>query len=519
MTGLRLLFASAEIYPLAKTGGLADVSAALPQALREMGVDVRLCMPGYPAALEMVEHKIGGPTVDDGIGGQAQLIDARMPDSGLPIWLLRAPALFERDGDPYRDYDGVDWPDNAHRFGHASRIAAAIAAGACEWIPNIVHANDWHFGLLPALLRSTRYSTVKSIFTIHNLAFQGCFPPETRQSLGLSGLAFTPGALEFYGSVSFIKAGIRYAHRITTVSPSYSREILTPEFGCGLDGLLRTRVRELSGNLNGIDERLWNPATDPALAAQYSPRSMAGKKTCKSHLQRTLVPELDPDVPLVVFISRLTDQKMADVVADAIPELLKRRIQFASLGRGDHEIEGHLVSAVRNYPGRASVHIGCDENLSHQFCAGGDILLHPARFEPRGLSQLYALRYGAVPVVRHVGGLGDTIVDANEAAVGLGNATGFSFREPTAHSFLTGLDRALALYRVPVTWRRMQRAGMSQSFGWDAPARQYLKLYRRLVPTAKVGAVLPLSRARHPQDSRKGALVNAAKPRRESNSP
>lgn len=511
MTGLQLLFASAEIYPLAKTGGLADVSAALPQALRELGVDVRLCMPGYPAALDKVKRKSNGPTVADGIGGEAQLIDARMPDSGLPIWLLRAPALFEREGDPYRDHEGVDWHDNALRFGGACRVAAAIAAGACDWVPNIVHANDWHFGLLPALLRHARHCSAKSIFTIHNLAFQGCFPPETCQALDLSAFEFTPDELEFYGNVSFLKAGIRYSHRITTVSPSYSREILTPQFGCGLDGLLRVRVHTLSGILNGIDEHLWNPATDRALAAQFSLRSMAGKKACKIHLQRTLGLEVEPDVPLVVFISRLTDQKMADVVADVIRELLRRRIQFAALGMGDHEIEARLTRAVQRYPGRAAVQIGYDEDLAHRFCAGGDILLHPARFEPCGLTQLYALRYGTVPVVRHVGGLGDTIVDANEAAIGLGNATGFSFRDPTPDSLLACLDRALALYREPLTWRRMQRAGMSQSFGWDAPARQYLTLYQRLAPPAKIRAGTQISRPRNLQDVEKGAMANAAK--------
>jgi starch synthase len=255
MIGMRLLFVSAEIYPLAKTGGLADGSTALPQALRELGVDVRLCMAGYPAALEMVKHKIDGPTIDDGIGGQAQLIDARMPDSGLPIWLLRAPALFERDRDPYRDQDGVDWPDNAHRFGHACRVAAAIAAGACDWVPNIVHANDWHFGFLPVLLRSTRYSSVKSVFTIHNLAFQGCFPPETRQTLGLTGLAFTPDELEFYGSVSFLKAGNPIC------SSCYYRQ--SQLFPRDTDARIRMRARWASARARPRAERdsQWNRRT------------------------------------------------------------------------------------------------------------------------------------------------------------------------------------------------------------------------------------------------------------------
>lgn len=485
---MRILFASAEIFPLAKTGGLADVSAALPQALHGLGLDVRLCMPAYPAALELVTDKVDGPVLEDGIGGRTQLIQGRMPDSGLPICLLRTPSLYERDGDPYRDAQGCDWPDNAMRFGHACRIAAAIATGASDWIPDIVHANDWHFGLLPALLSSSRTPAAKTVFTIHNLAFQGCFPAHTHQTLDLGAIEFSPEGLEFFATLSFLKAGIRYADRITTVSPSYSREILAPEFGYGLDGLLRSRMHALSGILNGIDERVWDPSTDAALPARYSARSMAGKKICKADLQRALGLDQEADVPLVVFVARLTEQKMADVVADIIPELLKRRVQFASLGRGDRSIEARLLRSAQSYPGRAAVHVGYDEELAHRFCAGGDLLLHPARFEPCGLTQLYALRYGTIPIVRHVGGLGDTIVDANEAAVALGNATGFAFRDPTPQSLLACVDRALALYREPVTWRRMQRTAMSQRFGWEAPARRYLELYRRLTPEAKAEA-------------------------------
>lgn len=479
---MRVLFAAAEIYPLAKTGGLGDVAAALPRALADLGVDVRLVMPAYPQALDTASNKSDGPVVEDGIGGRAQLIEARTPDSALPVWLVHAPSLFARNGGPYGDEAGIDWPDNAQRFGRASRIAARIAAGACGWFPDVVHANDWHFGLLPMLSERAGGKSAASVFTVHNLAFQGLFPRATHATLSLPDAAFTPGGVEFHDQLSFLKAGIRYADEITTVSPSYAREILTPESGCGLDGLLRARAHVLSGILNGIDESLWNPATDSVLPARYSVGNLAGKRVCKAELQGILGLDVEPEVPLIAFVSRLTDQKMADIVAEAIPALLKRRVQFASLGRGDRAIEARLMEAAECYPGRAAVRIGYEERLAHRFFAGADILLHPARFEPCGLSQLYALRYGAVPLVRHVGGLADTIVDGNEAALALGTATGFSFRHENADDMLACVDRALRVYREPLAWRKMLRSGMSQSFGWGVPAGRYLDLYRKLAP-------------------------------------
>jgi starch synthase len=493
MKAMRILFAAAEIYPLAKTGGLGDVSAALPQALAALGLDVRLVMPAYPQALEGAIDKSEGPLVEDGIGGRARLIEARMPDSALPVWLIDEPSLFARSGGPYGDESGTDWADNAQRFGLAARIAARIAAGACGWLPDVVHANDWHFGLLPMLLAGPSGKSAASVFTIHNLAFQGLFPKETHGGLGLPPAEFTADGVEFHDQLSFLKAGIRHADRIATVSPAYAREILTPEFGCGLDGLLRSRGSAVSGILNGIDETLWDPETDPVLSSRYSARNMVGKRACKAELQRVLGLDIEPDLPLVVMVSRLTGQKMADVVAEAVPALMKRRVQFASLGRGDHAIETRLMDAARCYPGRAAVRIGYEERLAHTFFAGADILLHPARFEPCGLSQLYALRYGTVPVVRHVGGLADTIVDGNEAALALGTATGFSFRHPCVDDMLASVDRTLRIYREPIAWRRMLRTGMNQNFGWAVPAARYLDIYRELIPT-RGGIAAPRSR-------------------------
>ena len=480
---MRVLFAAAEIYPLAKTGGLGDVSSALPQALTALGLDVRLVMPAYRQALEAAIDKSDGPLVEDGIGGRARLIEARMPDSTLPVWLIDEPSLFDRNGGPYGDETGTDWPDNAQRFGLAGRIAARIAAGACGWSPDIVHANDWHFGLLPMLLAGSAGKSAASVFTIHNLAFQGLFPKQAHGELGLPPEEFTADGVEFHDQLSFLKAGIRYADRVTTVSPSYAREILTPDFGCGLDGLLRSRASAVSGILNGINETLWNPQTDPVLASRYSVRNMAGKRACKAELQRVLGLDIEPDVPLIVLVSRLTGQKMADVAAEAMPALLKRRVQFATLGRGDRAIEASLMDAARHHPGRAAVRIGYEERLAHTFLAGADMLLHPARFEPCGLSQLYALRYGTVPIVRHVGGLADTIVDGNEAALAMGTATGFSFRRACAGDMLACVDRALRIYREPIAWRKMLRTGMNQNFGWAMPAARYLEIYRELMPT------------------------------------
>jgi len=493
---MRILFAAAEIYPLAKTGGLGDVSAALPQALAALGLDVRLVMPAYPQALDAAVDKIDGPLVEDGIGGSARLIEARMPDSAMPVWLIHQPSLFVRNGGPYCDETGTDWSDNAQRFGHAGRIAAQIAAGCCGWLPDVIHANDWHFGLLPMLLAGARDRPASSVFTIHNLAFQGLFPKETHGGLGLPASEFTKDGVEFHDQLSFLKAGIRYAGRITTVSPSYAREIMTPEFGCGLEGLLRSRASAVSGILNGIDEAVWNPETDPVLAARYSARNMAGKRACKAELQRVLGLDAEPDVPLIVMVSRLTGQKMADVVAEAIPALMRRGVQFASLGRGDRAIETRLMDAAKCHPGRAAVRIGYEERLAHTFFGGADILLHPARFEPCGLSQLYALRYGTIPIVRHVGGLADTIVDGNEAALALGTATGFSFRHASADDMLASVDRALRIHREPIAWRRMLRTGMNQNFGWAVPAARYLDIYRELMPTREGVA-----------ESRSGALA------------
>ena len=486
---MRVLFGSSEADPLAKTGGLADVSAALPMALADLGVDVRLVLPGYEQALSAAANKITHAKLDDR-GPPTQLVSARMPDTGLPVWLVDSPSLFRRSGGPYQDESRQDWPDNAQRFSHFSQVVAKIAADelGLGWRPDIVHGNDWHTGLVPLLLQGKR-ARPATLFTIHNLAYQGVFPASTLNDLGLPSEALSSEGIEFYGQISLLKAGIRYSERLTTVSPSYASEIMTPEHGCGLDGLLRARARHLYGILNGVDYRLWNPGDDPHLAQGFTVRDLTGKRACKAGLQRELGLDVDPDVPLVVSLSRITHQKMADVVLDALPAILDRPVQLALLGDGDRDLVNRFAETARSWPGRLAVRSGYTEPSAHRLLAAGDLLLHPSRFEPCGLTPLYALCYGALPIVRKIGGLADTIADATSGALRRGTANGFAFREATVTAMIEALDRALALYRQPVAWRRMQTTAMSEEFGWDASSRRYLAVYRKLAPHAQIPEV------------------------------
>ena len=485
---LRVFFASSEIYPLAKTGGLADVSAALPRALAALGADLQLIMPGYAQALDVAANKSVQVELDDFMGlGSLRVILARMPDTGLPVWLVDCPRLFRRSG-LYQDEHGQDWPDNAQRFAVFSHVAANLATGQLvpDWSADVVHANDWHAGLLPLLIAKMGGKTPASVFTMHNLAYQGLFPAHHYASLGLPAEAFCPEGIEFYGQISFLKAGIRYADRLTTVSPTYAREILSHEQGRGLENLLKSRASLLSGILNGIDHQVWDPATDPHLASSYTARDLRGKRACKAALQRELGLESSESTPLVVYLSRMTDQKMTDVAVEACPEILNRDLQFAVLGRGDPVLEAGFREAVQRWSGKAAIRVGYEETLAHRLLAGADILLHPSRFEPCGLTHRYAMRYGTVPIVRRTGGLADTVVGCGETSMHDGTANGFTFEETTAQDMLACLDRALALYRQPVAWRRIQRRGMEHYHGWEEAARQYMDIYRRLAPEARL---------------------------------
>ena len=471
---------AAEIYPLAKTGGLADVVSALAKALAEFDTEVRLLMPAYPPALE----QIAAPRLESECGALAggaapRLLAGRMPESGLPVWLLDCPELFRRPGSPYADEHGRDWPDNARRFAALSEAAVRIARGqtGIDWRPDVVHCHDWHAGLVPMWLHFAPQPRPRSVFTIHNAAFAGKFSLAAARGLGVPPAALGMDGAEFYGDFSFLKAGIRYADKITTVSPTYAREICTPEFGCGLDGLLRARSADLVGIMNGIDSDLWNPASDPHLARRYARADCGGKDACKAELQRSLGLRVDADAPLAIFVSRITQQKMADVLLQHLPDLMRRvpRMQFAMLGRGEPDLEAGFSRMQDALPGRAAVRIDYTEPMAHRLHAGGDMLLHGSRFEPCGLVQLYAMRYGTVPVVRRVGGLADSVTDADEEHP---VPTGFVFDEPSGGALMSAVERGVGTYRSdPARWRGLQRNAMASDFGWSRSARDYAALF------------------------------------------
>jgi starch synthase len=488
---MNVLFASAEIFPLAKTGGLADVSASLPEALGKLGADIRLIMPAYPEALDRAEHKRTPISLGEIIGYETILIPARTPGSGLPLLLVDCPALFRRPGGPYADAERRNWPDNAIRFAlfsHAvARVALETAGDQCR--PDVVHLNDWHLGLVPGLLAARPAARPATVLTIHNLAFQGVFPAEVFAQIGLSGSPLGLNDLEFYGRVSFLKGGIRFADRLTTVSPSYARETLTPEFGCGLDGLLRTRSDDLEGILNGIDCGQWSPEDPERVPFPYSASDMSGKRKCKAELQRELGLIVDTGVPLIVFLSRLTHQKMADLLPQIIPDIANQGLQLAVCGEGDRSIEKALPGFGVQFPRQIAVRIGYEESLARRMLAGGDILVAPARFEPCGLTQMYAMRFGTLPIVRRVGGLADTVTGRDShGAAARKDPTGFVFEEATPEALLQAIDQATRTYREPLVWRAMQRHAMRQDFGWRGSAERYLEIYAELVGAGATSA-------------------------------
>lgn len=471
---MRVLLASAEIFPLAKTGGLADVCAALPRALHSLGADVRLLLPGYESALDGLRAPRTAADLGSVLGVPAvRLIEGELPDSGMPIWLVDCPALYRRPGTPYQDAHGADWPDNALRFGVFCHATARIALGECglDWQPQVLHCHDWHTGLAPYLVARNSGNRPCTVFTIHNAAFQGCFPLDTGGRLGLPSEVLGVEGMEFYGTLSFLKAAIRYADRLTTVSRSYARELLTPEFGFGLEGLIAARAADFIGILNGIDTELWNPATDGFIAQRYSANDLQGKAACKAELQGASGITEDAGAPLVAFASRLTTQKMADVALERLPGMLAQhpRMQFVLLGSGEHALEAGFAQLARQFPGRLGIHIGYSEVEEHRLHAGADILLHGSRFEPCGLAQMYAMRYGTLPVVRRVGGLADTVTDREN---------GFVFDEASAQAMESALERSLDSYEAqPESWRGLQQHAMSSDFAWDRPALEYLEVY------------------------------------------
>jgi starch synthase len=481
MSDIEVLAVTSEYYPLIKTGGLADVAGALPDALAQTGVRVRTLLPAYPSVLAKAG---GGPVLlelREFFGGPARLLGAR--SGNAEVILFDAPHLYTRPGGPYVDDRGRDWADNPRRFAALGRIAADIAQGALRgYRPDIVHAHDWQASLALAYLHfSAGGRRPGMVLTIHNLAFQGQFGADVFALLGLPPEAFSIEGLEYYGGVGFLKAGIYYADRVTTVSPSYAAEIRTPESGMGLDGAIRAKGAAMVGIMNGLDGEAWDPASDTAIAAPFDAKRIKARATNKADLQSSLGLDLTPDAPLFGVVSRLTWQKGLDLLLEALPTLLNAGAQLALLGNGDARLEDAFRGAAAQWPGRIACFIGYDEALSHRVQAGSDAFVAPSRFEPCGLTQLSALRYGAVPVVARVGGLADSIIDANPAAVNDAVATGVQFCPATAEMLRVAIERTVALYRMPKVWRRMQLNGMAADFSWRDPARRYAMLFRELI--------------------------------------
>ncbi len=476
---LHVLSVASECFPLVKTGGLADVVGALPQALAAEDIAVETLLPGYPAVLEALH---GAPVLqryENLMGGPAQLRAGVA--AGLALYVLDAPHLFARPGNPYVDADGQDWPDNALRFGALARAAADLARGVPRAPrPDVVHAHDWQAGLVPAYLRYTPGARVPTVMTVHNLAFQGRFPAESLAPLGLPEDAFQMNGVEYYGGVGFLKAGLALSDRVTTVSPTYAAEICTSEHGMGLDGLLRQRGGDWHGILNGLDVRVWDPATDEHIAQRYDAKRLGQRAVNKAVLQQKLGLALEPRTVLYGVVSRLTWQKGMDLLLSVLPELVAGGAQLALLGAGDAALEAGFADAAATYPGRVGILRGYDESLAHNIQAGCDALLVPSRFEPCGLTQLQALRYGAIPVVARTGGLADTVVDANEMALASRAGTGIVFSPVTRDALLHALGRTQALYAQASLWRAMQRRAMATDVSWARPAARYAALYREI---------------------------------------
>jgi starch synthase len=477
---MNVLMVASECAPFVKTGGLADVVGALPAALSRVDVDAQVVLPAYPPLFPLLPEGTEVARFDDLPGGSGRIV--KVTAQGITLLLLDAPQLFDRPGGLYVDENGKDWTDNHLRFGALSMAGARIAMGAIDgYQPDVLHAHDWQAALAPVYLRMAGRDRPRSILTIHNIAFQGRFGPQVLDRLHLKTDWFHPEGLEFHGDLSFLKGALMFSDRITTVSPTYAREILTPEFGMGLEGVLQARAGVLSGVLNGIDTDAWNPADDTALAQTYDAKTLKRKADNKTALRAKLGFDPDSTGPLLCVVSRLTNQKGLDALLEAVPHLVERGAQLAVLGTGQPELEQGFRDSAQTHPGQVATHIGYDEALSHLFQAGSDAILIPSRFEPCGLTQLYGLRYGTLPVVARTGGLADTVIDANIAAIQAKAATGFVFTDVTAAGIAEVINRVVDAYADPKLWQTMQRAAMRHPVSWDSSAQAYRDLYAELV--------------------------------------
>jgi starch synthase len=478
MEPYRILFCASEVYPLIKTGGLADVAGSLPHALKKLGHDVRIVLPAYTDVLAQLKHP---PTlrVETRVG--TQVIGIRhttLPGTRVPVWLVDCPELYHRPGNPYHDQHNEPWPDNAMRFAVFNRVIAAMAMNRCglDWQPQIVHCNDWQTGLVPALL-DQEVQRPATVFTIHNLAYQGVFDRTSFEQLQLDEYFWHFERLEYHNHFSFLKGGLIFADRINTVSPTYAREIQTPEFGYGMQGVLQHRADRLSGIINGINSDIWNPGTDPYLPHKYNQQQLAGKARNKQALQQQFGLPQQPEVLVLGLVSRLAQQKGIDMLLAILPELVQRPLQLAIVGSGDKNYERDLRDAAKQYPDVIGVHLGYDEASAHLIEAGSDVFVMPSRFEPCGLNQMYSQRYGTLPIVTPVGGLADSVTDASEENCAQQIASGFVMPEIDEAALLDAIDRAIALHADPQAWKKLMRSAMKLDHSWAHSAQDYARLY------------------------------------------
>ncbi|MDH5435640.1 MAG: glycogen synthase GlgA [Gammaproteobacteria bacterium] len=474
-----ILFVTPEAFPLMKTGGLGDVAGSLPQALKSLGNGICLIMPAYQDIVDKLASvkKCCSFVIH---GYQVNLLEHVLPESQVKVWLVDCTELFARKGNPYLDTDGNPYADNARRFALFSQVVVEVAMNrvGLNWKPDVVHCNDWQTGLVPALL-TLETERPATIFTIHNLAYQGVFPGHVFDDIGIPERLRTFDALEFFGNISFIKGGLVFADQITTVSLSYAKEIQTPEFGYGLDGLLNYRGHVLSGILNGIDEHEWDPMKDKNLVSHYDAWTLEGKLKNKSALQKECGLPVSNKMLLIGSVGRLVEQKGIDFVIDALPAIFEMPVQIIMLGSGQKIYEKTLVKLMQKYPKQLFVRIGYSESLAHRIEAGADCFLMPSRFEPCGLNQMYSLRYGTLPIVRNVGGLADTVVDATSSAIKSGKANGIIINESADEDLTDAIKRTHELFGDTKIWQGLQRRGMKTDFSWLKSAKNYMAVYQK----------------------------------------
>ncbi|MCG3200936.1 MAG: Glycogen synthase [Gammaproteobacteria bacterium] len=477
----KVLFAASEAHPLAKTGGLGEVCGALPLALQQCGHDVRVALPGYRTVLEQCGNvRVLAQLTVPGSLEPVRILETTLGRSTVPALIVDAPGMFDRAGGLYVDVDGRDYTDNANRFTVYCRAVVELAMdrGALYWQPDVVHCHDWQTGLVPALLARAPVRP-GTVFTIHNIAYAGSFDRERFDSLHLPADLYTPESMEFYGRFAFIKGGLVYSDLITTVSPTYAREIRTPEKGCGLEGLLQHRSQDLVGIINGVNYALWDPAVDPVIAERYDAGTLENKRWNRRALQQDLGLREDEDALLIGVVSRLAYQKGMDLLPAALAPLWTQGVQLALLGSGDPRLQSEIEQTCREHPGRCAAYFGYNDTLAHRILAGADVFLMPSRYEPCGLGQLYAQRYGTVPVVRRTGGLADTVVPVNASTLAAGTATGVMYEDDSVEALSAAVLAAMYLRRAPAQWRQLQIAGMRRDFSWGESARAYAEVYRQ----------------------------------------